>query len=357
MAVLSDPPLRAEQGDLAAPRDEADLEERLSRPDEGTIAAAARLEGDCLVLGAGGKMGLSVSRMLRRALDAAGKRETRVLAVSRFGGGAPAEFADAGVETTAVDLLADGALERLPDCPNVLYLAGMKFGSSGDPAATWALNTLLPGLVARRFRGGRIVALSTGNVYGLTDVRRGGAVETDVPAPEGEYAQSCLGRERMFAHGAAAYGTRVALIRLNYANDLRYGVVVDVAKKVLAGEPVDVTMGMANVIWQGDANRAILRAFEHADSPPFVLNVSGPETVSIRRLAGRLAALLDLPAPAIAGAESETALLSNCARHHGLFGYPEVALETLARWTADWLRAGGRTLGKPTKFESRDGKF
>ncbi len=357
MAVLSDPPLLVEQRDLAAPRDEAGLEERLSRPDEGTIATAARLDGDCLVLGAGGKMGLSISRMLRRALDAAGKQGTRVVAVSRFGGGAPAEFGKAGVETVAADLLADGALERLPDCPNVLFLAGMKFGSSGDLASTWALNTLLPGLVAHRFRGGRVVALSTGNVYGLTDVRRGGAMESDPPAPVGEYAQSCLGRERMFGHAASAHGTQVALIRLNYANDLRYGVVVDVAKKVLAGERVDVTMGMANVIWQGDANRAILRAFEHAGSPPFVLNVSGPETVSIRRLAQRLAELLDVPAPAITGTETDTALLSNCARQHGLFGYPEVALETLVRWTADWLRGGGRTLGKPTKFESRDGKF
>ncbi len=342
---------------LAVPEDEAALEECLSRPDAATIAAVTAVPGDFLVLGAGGKMGLSLSRMLRRALDDGGRGRSRVLAVSRFGDGTAAGFEEAGVQTLPVDLLADGALERLPDVPNVLYLAGMKFGSSDDLDATWALNTLLPGLVARRFRDSRIVALSTGNVYGLVPVVGGGSLETDALRPEGEYAQSCLGRERLFGYSSSQYGTSTSIIRLNYANDLRYGVIVDVVKKVLEGEPVDVTMGSANVIWRGDAARAILRAFGHCASPPFVLNLSGPETVSIRWLAHRLAELLDRPAPPITGTESETALLSNCGRYHTLFGYPSVSLGTLVRWTAQWLSRGGRTLGKPTKFQSRDGRF
>ena len=340
-----------------APADEDELEERLSRPDPGTIAALAQLDGDVLVLGAGGKMGPSVCRLLRRSLDAAGKESTRVIAVSRFGGTPPADLVAARVEAVSRDLLAPGAMDALPDCPNVLYLAGMKFGSGGDPASTWALNTLLPGLVARRFTQARVVALSTGNVYGLKPIRKGGATEGDSLAPEGEYAQSCLGRERMFGYVSAQHGTKVTLIRLNYANDLRYGVVADVAHSVLAGEPVDVTMGYVNVIWQGDANKAIVRAFGVCDSPPVALNVSGPETVSVRWLAHRTAELMALPAPAIAGQEADTAILSNCARQHALFGYPSVPLETLVRWTAEWVKAGGRSLGKPTKFQNREGKF
>lgn len=322
------------------------------------VAALAALAGDVLLLGAGGKMGLSLARMLRRGLDEAGRTEARVVAVSRFGDpGSMRGFADARVEAVAADLLADGVLERLPDCPHVLYLAGMKFGSSGEPSATWALNTLLPGLVARRYRSARIVALSTGNVYGLSPVLHGGATEADPPAPEGEYAQSCLGRERLFGYAASIYGTPVALIRLNYANDLRYGVLVDLARTVLRGEPVDLTMGHVNVIWQGDANSAIVRAFTLCASPPMVLNVSGPETAAVRWLATRLAELLEVSSPAFTGSEAETAILSNCARQHDLFGYPSVPLDVLLRWTASWVRRGGRALGKPTRFQARDGRY
>lgn len=340
-----------------APETEDELEERLARPDEATVRDMCALDGDFLVLGAGGKMGFSVAHLLRRALDEGGTSQRRVIAVSRFGGGVPGEFEKARVETVSADLLDERALRDLPDAPNVVFLAGMKFGSSGDLSGTWALNTLLPGLVARRFTKSRIVALSTGNVYGLSSIKKGGATETDPPAPEGEYAQSCLGRERMFGYGAAEHGTPVALIRLNYANDLRYGVIVDVAKKVIDGGPVDVSMGWVNVIWQGDANRAILRSLAHAAAPPFLVNVSGPETVSVRWLAGRLAELLDRPLPPIVGEEAQTAILSNCSKQHGLFGYPSVTLDTLIRWTAEWLQRGGRTLGKPTKFQARDGKF
>ena len=340
-----------------APETEQELEERLSRPDAGTVEAVRQLDGDILVLGAGGKMGFSASHLLRRAVDEAGLASKRVIAVSRFGGGTPAEFQKARVETISADLLDERALKQLPDAPNVLFLAGMKFGSSGDPSGTWALNTLLPGLVARRFRDARIVALSTGNVYGLTPIARGAAVETDEPAPEGEYAQSCLGRERMFGYAAAELGTRVSLIRLNYANDLRYGVLVDIATKVSERQPVDVSMGWVNVIWQGDANRAIVQAFGQCAAPPFIVNVSGPETVSVRWLAHRMAELMDAPPPQIVGQEAGTAILSNCSKQHGLFGYPSVTLDRLMVWTAEWLKGGGRTLGKPTKFQARDGKF
>jgi nucleoside-diphosphate-sugar epimerase len=266
-------------------------------------------------------------------------------------------FRAAGIETLSCDLLMDGALGLLPDVANVVYLVGMKFGSTNQPGLTWAMNTLLPGLVADRFRQSRIVALSTGNVYPLVDVRSGGAVESDPPGPVGEYAQSCLGRERMFAYFSEREGTPVTLVRLNYANALRYGVLVDIALRVLQGEPVAVTTSHVNVIWQADANAAILRSFELCDSPPAVLNVSGPETASVRWLAIRLAELLDAPFPGFVGEPSETALLSNSAKQFALFGYPTVPLARLLEWTAAWIRQGGSLLNKPTGFQKRDGTF
>jgi nucleoside-diphosphate-sugar epimerase len=338
------------------PASEAELEEALSRPTAGVVAALGALEGDLLVLGAGGKMGLSLATMARRGLDAAGAADRRVVAVSRFSGGAEA-FAAAGVETIAADLLDEAALAALPDASNVLYLAGMKFGASGALPATWAMNTFLPGLVARRYPRARIVALSTGNVYPFSPVAGGGAREGTPPDPVGEYAMSCLGRERILGWHSERNGTPVTLIRLNYANALRYGVLVDIAQKVLAGDPVDVTMGVVNVIWQGDANAAILGAFGLCASPPEVLNVSGPETLSVRWTATRLAELLGAPPPIIIGEEATTALISNSARMHGLFGYPSVPVDQLLAWTAAWLRSGGALLGKPTRFQVRDGRF
>jgi nucleoside-diphosphate-sugar epimerase len=267
------------------------------------------------------------------------------------------QFHAAGIETVASDLLSDGALTRLPDMPNVLYLVGMKFGSTSDPGLTWAMNTFLPGLVADRFRHSRIVALSTGNVYPLVDVRDGGAVESDPPGPVGEYAQSCLGRERMFTYFSERERTPATLVRLNYANALRYGVLVDIALRVQSSKPVDLTTSHVNVIWQGDANAAILRSFELCGSPPVLLNVSGPETASVRWLASRLAELLCVPAPTFTGEPAQTALLSNCAKQFALFGYPSVPLERLLEWTAAWLRQHGSLLNKPTGFQSRDGTF
>jgi nucleoside-diphosphate-sugar epimerase len=294
--------------------------------------------------------------MARRALDAAGDSTSRVVAVSRFHAGTH-PFHAAGVETIEVDLLDDGALGSLPDAPHVLYLAGMKFGSSGAQPMTWAMNTYLPGLVADRFRRSRIVALSTGNVYAFSSLRRGGATESDEPAPVGEYAVTCLGRERILTWYAERHGTPIALIRLNYANALRYGVLMDIAQRVTAGEAIDVTTGAVNVIWQGDANAAILRALDWAASPPFIVNVSGPDVVPVRWAAHRFAELLGRPAPTIVGEEDDSALISNSARFHGLAGYPAVSLEQLVAWTADWLARGGALLGKPTGFQVRDGRF
>lgn len=343
--------------DLDAPDDEDALEDYLSRPTPGTVHAMANLTGDLLLLGAGGKMGLSLSRMARRSLEAAGNR-CRVIAVSRFTDPRSVEkFNQAGIETIAIDLLSDGALDALPDAANVIYLVGMKFGTSEAPARTWALNVFLPGLVARRFAHSHIVALSTGNVYPFSDVRTGGPIETDPLGPVGEYAQSCLGRERMFEYFSGVRNTPVTLIRLNYANALRYGVLTDLAIKVKLGQPIDVTTGYVNVIWQGDANAAILQSLALCDSPPSVLNVSGLEMASVRWLATRLAALLGARPPTFVGTEASTALLSNCARQHALFGYPGVPLGKLLEWTADWVSHGRPTWDKPTHFEAREGSF
>jgi len=311
-----------------------------------------------LILGAGGKLGFSLAHLARRGLDVGGKAHTRVVAVSRFGhASATRPFEEVGIETLSVDLLADLALERLPDVENVVYLVGMKFGSSQDMATTWALNTFLPGLVARRFRGSRIVALSTGNVYPLVDVRSGGAVETDPPGPVGEYALSCLGRERLFSYYSQTLGTPLTLVRLNYAVDLRYGVLVDICQRVMQREPIDVTMGSVNVIWQGDANAAILQSLGICHSPPAVVNVTGPETLSVRWLARRFSKMLDAPEPLFTGTEAETALLSNTALQQQLFGYPTVPTGLLINWVAEWLRQGGRVLNKPTGFQQRSGEF
>lgn len=352
---MADPSILETLRGAPAPTDEDQLEEYLSRPRRLTVEALSDLQGDLLVLGAGGKMGLSFAAMAARSLRAAGV-SGRVIAVSRFHDGVE-RFHAAGVETIETDLLDAGALEALPDVPNVLFLAGMKFGSSGAQPLTWAMNVLLPGLVARRYPDARIVALSSGNVYPFTDVTGTGSRESDEPGPVGEYAITCLGRERMFEHGSRSFATPVALIRLNYANALRYGVLVDICQQVLAGDPVDVTMGNVNVIWQGDACAAILAAFGMCASPPAVLNVAGPERLPVRSIAERFAELLGVPAPRIAGTEASTALLSDASLMVERMGAPEVPADQLLAWTADWVAAGGPLLGKPTGFQRRDGRF
>ena len=328
---------------------EAELEDLLSAPSRADIEFAGGIEGDILILGAAGKMGPSLARRMRRALDAAGSR-VRVTAVSR-----------GGLEIEAVghircDMLAPDALAELPDAPNVYYLAARKFGSTDAPEETWAANVLLPGLVAQRYRASRIVSFSTGNVYPLVPVESGGASEDTPIGPVGEYAWSAAGRERMFEYAARAYGTRVTLLRLNYACELRYGVLVDLAAKILRGEAIDLSMGYVNVIWQGDANSVCFRSLGHCAAPPFVLNLTGEETLAVRDLAERLAQRLGRPA-VFQGEPAPTALLNNAARCHKLFGPPAVGVAQMIDWVAEWMREGGRLLGKPTKFQVRDGRF
>jgi nucleoside-diphosphate-sugar epimerase len=355
---------------------EPQLEAALSEPTPEVCDALARLDGDLMLLGVGGKMGPTMAKMARRAIDLAGLNK-RVIGVARFSApGLEEDLNRVGVETIACDLLADHALELLPCVPNIVYLVGMKFGTTGAEALTWAMNVYLPALVARRFRSSRIVALSTGNVYPLTPVGSGGPTEEHPTGPVGEYAQSCLGRERMFQYFSGQYGTKVTLIRLNYAIDLRYGVLLDVAQRVYARMPVDLTMGYANVIWQRDANVIILRSLELCDSPPAILNLTGPETLSIRAVAKRFGETFGIE-PQFAGAASETALLSNASKCWRLFGpsvphavssvphptgvgHPEewrTRPDQMIEWIAHWVKTGGRTLGKPTHFEQRDGKF
>jgi len=316
----------------------------------------AALEGDLLLLGVGGKMGPSLARLARRASAQAGVSR-QIIGVSRFQSpGLAHELERAGVETISCDLLEPESIRALPEAPNVIFMAGRKFGSIGQEWLTWAMNTLLPAMVAERFPNSRIVAFSTGNVYPLTRLNEGGPSETHPTGPVGEYAQSCLGRERMFEYYSEKYGTPVALLRLNYAIDLRYGVLRDVAEKVRAGVPIDLGMGMVNVIWQRDANSVALRALAHCQSPPLVVNVTGPEMISIRWLAGRFAEILGRE-PVFSGAEAETALLSNAARCHAMFGRPETTLDQMIAWVAHWVAIGGGSLGKPTHYEQRDGKF
>jgi nucleoside-diphosphate-sugar epimerase len=332
---------------------EAELDDLLSTPRPETSAALAACPGDVVILGAGGKMGPTLARMVRRAAH----DDRRVIAVSRWSSAA-AERAlnDAGVQTVRCDLLDRRAVDALPNAPNVVFMAGQKFGTTGAPAMTWGMNTVVPAICAERYHSSRITAFSTGNVYALTPVASGGSRETDQPMPVGEYAASCLGRERVFELYAERFGTRVAVVRLNYAIDLRYGVLVDIALRVYRGEAVPVDMGYVNVIWQGDANRIAIESLAHAASPPFVVNVTGGETLSVRSLAQTFAERLGKPAR-FSGTERRDALLSDTSRMQATFAPPSTTLDEMISRVADWVEHGGALLGKPTKFEARDGNF
>ncbi|MFE7621505.1 NAD-dependent epimerase/dehydratase family protein, partial [Streptomyces sp. NPDC057496] len=322
--------------------DEAALEERLATPTPALIADLGRLEGDLLVLGAGGKMGPSLCRLARRALDTAGRTDVTVYAVSRWSDKTAAdELEAAGISTVAFDLMNPTAdLAGLPDAGNIVFMVGAKFGSAGAPSHAWAVNAAMPDRVTRRWPHARIAAFSTGNVYPLVPVSSGGCTENDPTGPVGEYAMSCLGRERIFDHAALTRGTKIANIRLNYAVDLRYGVLADIAHRVHTGEPVDVTTGHANVVWQGYANEVALRTLLHAtDNSAFTLNLTGPETASVRRIAQWFGEEFGKE-PVITGEEAPTALLSDASLCHTLFGYPDIPLRTLVEWQADWLRRG-----------------
>jgi nucleoside-diphosphate-sugar epimerase len=333
-----------------------ELDEFLTTPSEALVSDLAGLEGDLMVIGSAGKMGPTLAVLAQRALEAAGGGR-RVIAVSRFSDPTARQRLEAaGVTVVPADLQDPSALANLPEAPNIVYMLGTKFGTTGREYQTWAVNAYLPGRVAERFPSSRFTVFSSGNIYPLRPVARGGADESVIPDPVGEYAQSCLARERMFEYASRANGTPVSIFRLNYAIDLRYGVLYDIASQVHAGEVVDVTMGSANVIWQGDANTIALRALCHAASPPAVFNVTGPESVSTRWLVDQFASRFGVE-PKTTGEEAPTALLSNAAKAFATFGYPQVPLGTMIDWIADWIMAGGPSLNKPTHFQEREGRF
>jgi len=337
-------------------RDETELEDRLAEPSDADLECVGRLNGDVLIIGAAGKMGPSLARRVHRAVGRAG-RPSRVLAVSRFSTPAVRAGLEAdGIQTIACDLLDANAIAALPRAENVLFLAGRKFGTLDRTDVTWATNPLVPARVAEHFAQSRLVVFSTGNVYPLVPVGGAASREDDPPAPVGEYAQSCLGRERMVEFVSRERNLRALIFRLNYAVDLRYGTLVDIARQVLAGEAIDLTMGYFNAIWQGDANSYALRSLELCSSPPAVVNVTGPERISVRDTAEWFGSAFGR-SPRFVNTEGPVALLSDSSRCRVLLGEPAVSLPVLRQWVAHWVRAGGSSLGKPTHFEVTDGRY
>lgn len=334
----------------------SELEEQLTRPTQRLVEDIKKIDGDIMILGVGGKMGPSLAKLAKRAIDAAGITK-RIIGVSRFSNREhQKDLEDAGVETIAADLMNEQDLEKLPLCQNVIYMAGTKFGTHGNEHYTWAMNTYLPGRVAEKYRNSNIVVFSTGNVYPLTPVNKGGSLETEKPNPVGEYAQSCLGRERIFEHFSTKYRTPLCIYRLNYAIDMRYGVLLEIAKQVYAKQPVDVRMGHVNVIWQGDANEYAIRSLLHCSAPTTVFNITGPETASVKFIAQEFGRLFKTDV-AFVHDEQDTALLSNAAKSFEAFGYPSVSLRKMMTWMAEWVEQDQPTIQKPTHFQQREGVF
>ena len=335
---------------------EEQLEELLSRPSAEVIEMFSRLDGDLMFLGVSGKIGQSLARMAKRACDEAGIKK-RIIGVALFENKEQQNKIEKyGIETINGDLLDKNFTNSLPTPRNVFFLAGMKFGSIDNLAMTWAVNSYLPAIVADHFKHSRIVAFSTGCVYPLVPVESRGSVETDVPVAIGEYAQSCLGRERMFEYNSIKNKTEVTLIRLNYSVEMRYGVLVDIALKVKNNQPVDLTMGYFNVIWQGDMNNFVLRSLEHVKNPAKILNITGPEILSVSEVAKEFGKLFGVK-PVLVNKEAPTALLSNSEQAFGLFGQPKVTINQVIKWIAGWIKDDKELLGKPTHFEVRDGKY
>lgn len=332
------------------------LEAKLAEPSEALIKDLARVDGDILILGVGGKMGPSLARLAKNAIREGGLNK-RVIGVSRFSNEeARRELEDAGVETISCDLLNDDELKQLPHADNILYMAGNKFGTTGREHFTWGMNTYLPGRVAEKYKDSRIVVFSSGNIYPFMPIGSGGASESVSPEPLGEYAQSTLGRERIFEYHSHKNGTPMLFYRLNYAIDMRYGVLLEIAKSVNEQRAINISMGHANVIWQGDANTMALRCLTECTNPPSVMNITGPETMSIRWAAEEFAKRLGKEA-ILEGTESEIALLNNASKSHQRFGYPSVSLLQMIDWLAEWVQAGGATWNKPTHFQERKGKY
>ncbi len=337
-------------------RDIREIYRKLLLPSDDLIADISKLDGDIIILGAGGKIGPALSKLSKEAIDKTGIKK-KIIAVSRFTDRDKInELNELGIETYNADLLEDDQLQSLPDVKNVLYLAGTKFGTSGNESFTWAMNSYLPGRVAQKYKNSNIVAFSTGNVYHLTSVDSGGATENRVARPVGEYAQSCLGRERLFEYYAKKNNTPVLIFRLNYANDVSYGVLLEIAQSVKSGKAIDLNMGYVNVIWQGDANEIALRSLLHCEVPAKILNVTGPEIISVRWLANEFGKMFKTE-PVLINDEQPTALLSNASEAFRLFGYPKVSLNKMMEVIAEWIKQDGKILNKPTHFQEREGQF
>ena len=329
---------------------------KLLEPSDDLVSEIAELDGDILILGVGGKMGPALAKLAKRAIDKAGVNK-RIIGAARFSeAGLQEALNSERIETIRADLLEDDQLEALPDIKNVLYLAGTKFGTTGNESFTWAMNSYLPGRVAQKYQNSRIVVFSTGNVYPLTPVLIGGADETMKPQPVGEYAQSCLGRERLFQYYSLKNNTPILIYRLNYANDVTYGVLLEIARSVKEKRALDLSMGHVNIIWQGDANEMALRAFRYCAVPSKVLNITGPEIISVRWLAKEFGKLLG-QTPQFINQEQDTALLSNAAESYRLFGYPKVPLKKMIELIVDWINEDGKVINKPTHFQERTGQF
>lgn len=333
-----------------------ELMTQLTEPTDRLIEDMKHISGDIMLLGAAGKMGPSLAILAVKALKKAGSA-SKVLAVSRFSDPeTKITLEENGVETIQADLLNEDDLQNLPKVPNVLYMAGKKFGTSGNEGATWAMNSYLPGRVSEHFADSRIVVFSSGNIYPFLPLQSGGADESTAPDPVGEYAQSCLGRERIFDYFSRKNETKMLIYRLNYAVETRYGVLLEIAQNVYRNRPIDLTTGVVNVIWQGDANEYALRSLLHCASPPAKLNVTGPEVISIRWLAEQFGKLFDRT-PILENSEAEASLLNNSSKAHRQFGYPNVSLYQAMEWIAEWVENGGDTLNKPTHFQERKGDF
>lgn len=332
--------------------DVAALDELLCRPSHALIDDLNKVDGDIMILGVAGKMGPTLAGLAKAALP-----DRRIIGVARFSEASAKAWLEArGIETLSCDLLDEAAIRRLPKASNVIFMAGRKFGAEGDLSLTWAMNAHVPALVAQAFAGSRIVAFSTGCVYPFVPVSGKGADETVPPNPPGEYAQSCVGRERMFEYFSRKFKTPGRLFRLNYAIDMRYGVLHDIATKIVRDQPIDVSLGHVNFIWQGDASAQALRCLAYCDTPTSPINVSGPEILAVRDLAARLGARLGRK-PIIVGKEEPTAWITDTSQAVSLFGRPIVDSEKLIDWTADWIARSMPSLGKPTKYEVRDGRY
>src|SRR5665647_768354 len=330
--------------------------EEFLEPSDALVNDMSALKGDILILGVGGKIGPSLALLAQKAIDRSGVHR-KVIGVSRFSEpGLKEQLEKNGIETHQADLMNETDLQTLPNVENVLYLAGTKFGTTGKESLTWAMNAYLPGRVSEKCRDSRIVVYSTGNVYPFSNIASGGASEEVSPAPVGEYGQSCLGRERIFEHFSDKYQIPLLIYRLNYANDLRYGVLVEIAKSVKEKKSIDISTGQVNVIWQGDANEIALRSLLHCSIPAKKLNVTGPETASIRWIAGEFGKIFK-ETPVFSGQEEPTALISNAAESFRLFGYPRVSLKEMIELTAEWLLHDGTTIYKPTHFQERKGQY